>query len=156
VTFSERGGWWVVAELMLIGLFALALFGTEGIDEGIGLGFARIVGVAMVAVAVVIGGWATVLLGKNLSIYPHPVHQPTLVDTGPYRVVRHPIYLAVILGAVGLGLASLNTAGVAVGLAFIPFFGAKTGFEEDRLVERVVGYRSYRSAIPFRLIPWFM
>ena len=42
-----------------------------------------------------------------------------LVDRGPYRLVRHPIYLAVILGALGLALAFLNTAAVVVALVFI-------------------------------------
>ena len=145
-----------MAQIILFGLYALAMLGTESITEGIGLDFARLVGVAMVVAAVVIGTWAFVVLGRNATIYPHPVHEATLTDRGPYRLVRHPIYLAVILGAVGLALAFLNTAGVLVALVFIPFFGAKTGFEEDGLVEHVPGYREYRSAIPYRIIPWVM
>lgn len=156
MTFAERGGWWIIAQIILVGLYALAIFGTGGIDEGIGLGFARIVGVVMVAVAAVVGGWATVLLGRNFTIYPDPVDGATLVDTGPYRLVRHPIYFAIVLGSVGLGLAMLNTAAVAVGLVSIPFFGAMTGLEEDLLIEKVAGYRRYRSAIPNRIIPRLM
>ena len=145
-----------MAQIILFGLYALAMLGTESITEGIGLDFARLVGVAMVVAAVVIGTWSFVVLGRNATIYPHPVHEATLTDRGPYRLVRHPIYLAVIVGGVGLALASLNTAGVLVALVFIPFFGAKTGFEEDGLVEHVPGYREYRSAIPYRIIPWVM
>ena len=145
-----------MAQIILFGLYALAMLGTESITEGIGLDFARLVGVAMVVAAVVIGTWSFVVLGRNATIYPHPVHEATLTDRGPYRLVRHPIYLAVIVGGVGLALASLNTAGVLVALVFIPFFGAKTGFEEDGLVEHVRGYREYRSAIPYRIIPWVM
>jgi protein-S-isoprenylcysteine O-methyltransferase Ste14 len=156
VTFSERGGWWVVAQFAVFGLYAVAMLGTDGIDEGFGLGFARIVGAVMVAFAVVVGVWALFLLGRKLTMYPHPVHEAVLVAAGPYRLVRHPIYLAVITGGVGLGLVFLNTAGVAVALTFIPFFMAKSEFEEDRLVERVPGYRGYRSAIPYRLIPWLL
>jgi protein-S-isoprenylcysteine O-methyltransferase Ste14 len=156
VSFTERGGWWVVAQLALFGLYALAIFGTESITEGVGLDFARIVGMVMVVAAVVIGVWSLVLLGRNLTIYPYPVHGATLTDSGPYRLVRHPVYLAVIAGGVGLALALLNTAGVLVALVFIPFFGAKTGFEEEGLVEHVPGYRTYRSAIPYRIIPWMM
>jgi protein-S-isoprenylcysteine O-methyltransferase Ste14 len=146
----------VVAQIILFSLYALAMLGTESITEGIGLDFARLVGVAMVVAAVVIGTWSFVVLGRNATIYPHPVHEATLTDRGPYRLVRHPIYLAVIVGGVGLALASLNTAGVLVALVFIPFFGAKTGFEEDGLAEHVPGYREYRSAIPYRIIPWVM
>ena len=145
-----------MAQIILFGLYALAMVGTESITEGIGLDFARLVGVAMVVAAVVIGTWSFVVLGRNATIYPHPVHEATLTDRGPYRLVRHPIYLAVIVGGVGLALASLNTAGVLVALVFIPFFGAKTGFEEDGLAEHVPGYREYRSAIPYRIIPWVM
>ncbi len=156
VSFADRGGWWVVAQIILFGLYVLAMLGTDPIMEGIGLEYARATGIVMVVIAVVIGVWSIVVLGRNLTIYPHPVHQATLADRGPYRLVRHPIYLAVIVGGVGLALAFLNTAGVLVALVFIPFFGAKTGFEEDGLVEHVPGYREYRSAIPYRIIPWFM
>ncbi len=156
VNFSDRGGWWVVAQVGLFGLYALAMFGTESITEGIGLGFARVTGIGMVVIAAVIGIWSFIVLGRNLTIYPYPAHEATLTDRGPYRLVRHPIYLAVIVGGVGLALAWLNTAGVLVALVFIPFFGAKTGFEEEGLAEHVPGYREYRSAIPYRIIPWFM
>jgi protein-S-isoprenylcysteine O-methyltransferase Ste14 len=113
-------------------------------------------GVVLVVAGVVIGGWAVVMLGRDLTIYPHPLEEARLVDRGPYRLVRHPIYFAVILGGLGLALSFLSTAAAIVALVFIPFFMAKTGFEEDRLVERVAGYREYRSAIPYRIIPWVM
>ena len=156
MNFAERGGWWVVAQLALFALYFVALVGTPGLTEGLGLGFARIAGVTMVVSAIVIGGWSMVILGRDLSIFPHPVEQARLVDSGPYRLVRHPVYFAVILGALGLALALLSTAAAIVALVFIPFFMAKTGFEEDRLVEQVAGYRDYRSATPYRIIPWLM
>jgi protein-S-isoprenylcysteine O-methyltransferase Ste14 len=156
VSFADRGGWWVLAQLSLFALYLVALVGTPEIAEGVGLGLARVTGVILVVAGVVIGGWSVVLLGQDLSIFPHPVEEARLVDRGPYRLVRHPIYLAVILGALGLALAFLSTAAAIVALVFIPFFMAKTGVEEDRLVEQVAGYREYRSAIPYRIIPWVM
>jgi protein-S-isoprenylcysteine O-methyltransferase Ste14 len=156
VSFAERGGGWVLAQLALFALYVLALVGTPGLTDGYGLGFARITGVVMVVGAVAVGGWSMVILGRDLSIFPHPVEEARLVDRGPYRLVRHPIYFAVILGALGLALALLSTAAAIVALVFIPFFMAKTGFEEDHLVEQVAGYRDYRSAIPYRIIPWVL
>jgi protein-S-isoprenylcysteine O-methyltransferase Ste14 len=156
VSFADRGGWWVLAQLSLFALYLVALVGTPEIAEGVGLGLARVTGVILVVAGVVVGGWSVVLLGQDLSIFPHPVEEARLVDRGPYRLVRHPIYLAVILGALGLALAFLSTAAAIVALVFVPFFMAKTGFEEDRLVEQVAGYREYRSAIPYRIIPWVM
>lgn len=154
VSFVERGGWWVISQLALFALYVFALIATPSLTEGVGLGFARFTGVGMVVIGVVIGGWSMVVLGSDLSIFPHPVEDARLVDSGPYRLVRHPIYFAVIMGALGLALVFLNTAAAIVALVFIPFFMAKTGFEEDRLVEQVPGYRDYRSAIPYRIIPW--
>ena len=156
MSFFERGGGWVIAQLALFALYVLALAGTPSLTEGYGLGLARIAGGVMVVIAVVVGGWSMVILGRDLSIFPHPVDEARLVDGGPYRLVRHPIYFAVILGALGLALALLSTAAAIVALVFIPFFMAKTGFEEDRLVEEVAGYRDYRSAIPYRIIPWVL
>jgi protein-S-isoprenylcysteine O-methyltransferase Ste14 len=156
MSFSDRGGWWVVAQILLFATYTYAMVAADGLAEGFGLGFARVTGVGMVVIAAVIGGWSVVILGRDLSIFPHPLEEARLADRGPYRLVRHPIYLAVITGAVGLALAFLNPAGVMVGLSFIPFFMAKTGFEEDRLVDAVPGYRDYRSAIPYRIIPWLM
>jgi len=156
VTFSERGGWWVLAQLGLFAVYIYALGGTDSLTEGFGLGFARITGVVTLVIGIGIGVWSMVILGKDLTIFPHPMEEATLVDQGPYRLVRHPIYFGVILGAVGLALAFANPAAVIVSLVFIPFFMAKTGFEEDRLVENVPGYREYRSTIPHRIIPRVM
>ncbi len=156
MSFSDRGGWWVVAQILLFAAYVYAMVAADGLTEGFGLGFARVTGVGMVVIAAVIGGWSAVILGRDLSIFPHPLEEARLADRGPYRLVRHPIYLAVIMGAVGLALALLNPAGVMVGMSFVPFFMAKTGFEEDRLVDVVPGYRDYRSAIPYRIIPWLM
>ncbi len=156
MTFSERGGWWVLAQLGLFAVYIYALVGTDSLTEGFGLSFARITGVVTLVIGIGIGAWSMVILGKDLTIFPHPVEEATLVDQGPYRLVRHPIYFGVILGAVGLALAFANPAAVIVSLVFIPFFMAKTGFEEDRLVENVPGYRQYRSTIPYRIIPRVM
>ena len=156
MTFAERGGWWVVAQLLLMGLYALALIGTEPVSEGIGLGFAQITGIALVLVAVVIGVWALGLLRRSLTIYPAPMSDAELVLRGPYRLVRHPIYLAVILGTIGLALAALSPFGLVAALVFVPFFMAKSGHEEALLLESYPEYREYRSSVPYRLIPWVM
>ena len=156
MTFSDRGGWWVLAQLGLFAVYAYALVGTDGLTEGFGLGFARISGVVTLVIGIGIAGWSMVVLGRDLTIFPHPIETARLVDRGPYRLVRHPIYFGVILGSLGLALASANPAAVLVALVFIPFFMAKTGFEEEKLVENVPGYREYRSTILYRIIPKVM
>jgi len=156
VSFADRGGWWVVGQLILFVVFGLALFSTDPIGEGIGLGFARGTGFALIAAAAVLGAWTFALIGKHYSIYPAPTGEAELVRRGPYRLVRHPMYLAVILGTIGLALAALNPTALVVALVFVPFFMAKSGHEEDLLMERFPAYREYRSMVPHRLIPWVL
>ena len=156
MSFAERGGWWVVGQLALMVVYAVALVGTDPVSEGIGLGFARGTGLVLVGVAVILGVWAINLIRDSISIFPAPANNAELVTKGPFRVVRHPIYLAVILGSIGLALADLNPTALVAGLVFVPFFMAKSGHEEDLLVERFPEYRQYRATVPYRLIPWVM
>lgn len=156
VTFAERGGWWVVGQLALMGLYTVALIGTESVSEGIALGFARGTGFVVLVGAVVIGVWSLALLRRALTIYPAPLSDAELIARGPYRLVRHPIYLAVIMGTIGLALAALSPFALVAALVFVPFFMAKSGHEEDLLLESYPDYREYRSMVPYRLIPWVL
>ncbi len=156
MTFSERGGWWVVGQFALMALYAIALVGTDPITEGVGLGFAQGTGLALMGGAVVIGVWAMALIRQAITVYPAPTEGAELRVHGPYRLVRHPIYLAVIMGTIGLALAALNPWALVIALLFLPFFMAKTGHEEDLLMAKFPAYREYRSTVPYRLIPWVM
>jgi protein-S-isoprenylcysteine O-methyltransferase Ste14 len=105
-------------------------------------------------------GW-TVLCHLGASVYRkhwspliHVKHDHELMQTGPYRVVRHPIYA-------GLMLATLGTA-IAYGLlsALIGFFlvvvawGYKARLEESVMLEQFGRhYEQYRQNVK-KLIPW--
>jgi protein-S-isoprenylcysteine O-methyltransferase Ste14 len=76
-----------------------------------------------------------------------------LIDTGPYAVVRHPMYASALLYLVGIPLL----LGSWYGLWMVPFFVAgmapRAVFEE-RLLERTLpGYADYMSRVRYRLIP---
>ncbi|GMQ86074.1 MAG: hypothetical protein BMS9Abin07_1646 [Acidimicrobiia bacterium] len=156
MTFTERGGWWVVGQLALLGLYVLGLLGTDPVSEGVALGFARGSGLALIAVATVIGLWSLILVRRSLSVFPAPTDNASLIRRGPFRLVRHPMYLAVVLGTVGLALAALNPSALVVALVFVPFFMAKSGHEEDLLMDRFPEYREYRSTVAYRIIPWVL
>lgn len=65
--------------------------------QGIGLG----VFLAGLALAV----WARVYLGRNWGTPMSQKVDPELVTTGPYRVIRHPIYSGIILATIGTTIA---------------------------------------------------
>lgn len=74
--------------------------------------------------------------------------------TGPYSFVRHPGYLAWIIGALGYPLI-LGTAVcyVPVGL-LITLFVIRTWFEDNTLKKKLAGYRLYAEETRYRLVPF--
>ena len=154
--FTERGGWWVVAQLGLFAFYIVALVGTEPISQGYALDLAQVVGFTLTAAGIVMVGWSIILIGRHLTPYPAPTDGTVLVATGPYRLVRHPIYGGLIIAATGLALMALNPWALMFALVFVVFFMAKTGYEEDLLVERFPTYGEYRALVPRRLIPWLL
>ncbi|GAM10359.1 hypothetical protein OR1_02648 [Geobacter sp. OR-1] len=89
----------------------------------------------------------------GISPLPVPKNSATLVVTGAYRLVRHPIYSGIIFIAFGWGLwvNSFLTIGYAV-LLFI-FFDVKSGYEERLLVEKFPEYVTYRKRVK-KLLPF--
>ena len=72
--------------------------------------------------------------------------------TGPYRIVRHPIYAAYLVGQVGFFLLNpslYNAAVYGVGLGLQIFRIAA----EERVLAHDEGFAGFRAATPYRLIP---
>lgn len=76
-----------------------------------------------------------------------------VVSDGPYRLVRHPMYLGTIIGlpamalVVGSGIALLPAALMAI------LFVWRTGREDATLQAELDGYRAYAAQTRFRLLP---
>jgi protein-S-isoprenylcysteine O-methyltransferase Ste14 len=59
-----------------------------------------------------------------------------LITTGPYRLVRHPLYLGMFLATVGLAVAFRSLWGLVIGLAvFVPLGLWRARLEEKALVQ---------------------
>jgi protein-S-isoprenylcysteine O-methyltransferase Ste14 len=80
------------------------------------------VGVLFTVVGIVIATWARVCLGRSWGMPMTIRAKPTLVRTGPYRVVRHPIYSGLLVALVGSALATgsgLVPAAIGGGAYFV-------------------------------------
>ena len=89
----------------------------------------------------------------NFSVHPRPSEHARLVTSGPYRYVRHPMYLAVSMTLLGCALAAMHMLGwVGFALATASMIG-KTSLEEAYLIERFPEYSAYQ-ATSKRLIPF--
>jgi protein-S-isoprenylcysteine O-methyltransferase Ste14 len=77
-----------------------------------------------------------------------------VITTGPYALVRHPMYLAMILMMVTTPLALGSFWAFVPSLALIPLLAARAKNEEQLLLTDLPGYREYTQKTRYRLIPW--
>jgi len=150
----ERGTGWVIAQGAIFVFFLIAVVFGDTIQDVPGLIFARIVGLIVAVSGAAVSVWSLLAHGWQVSPFPKPVDGAHLVDSGPYRYVRHPMYSGVVIFTLGVGLAYANPVVLLSSVTFLVFFMAKTGREEEMLVEKVPGYRAYRTAVPWRIIPF--
>jgi len=77
----------------------------------------------------------------------------TVITTGPYAIVRHPLYFGALFYTAGTSL----TLGSWWGLATIPIlallFGIRIGIEEQTLRTGLDGYHEYARRVRWRLVP---
>lgn len=100
-----------------------------------------------------IGIWAFIAMGiGNMNISPLVKQGAVLVTRGPYRLVRHPMYLAVLLVIWPLIIDQLSLLRIAAGIALTADLIIKILFEESLLMKHFSEYKTYMKTTK-RLIP---
>lgn len=109
---------------------------------------ARALGLLLLVLAIVVFRAAQRALGPALVATPRPVPGARLRQDGVYGRVRHPIYAALLAGA--LGWALLWTSVDDLGLVFLctAFFLAKLRYEESLLRATFPQYEAYSATVP--------
>jgi len=77
----------------------------------------------------------------------------TVVSTGPYARVRHPMYAGFALYAIGAALLLGSWWGVAGALVLIALVGRRAVLEERVLCEELAGYGDYMRRVRDRFVP---
>lgn len=78
----------------------------------------------------------------------------TVISTGPYRYVRHPMYASFLVQFIGASLLLGSWAGVLVGLLITMLVARRAVLEERMLREELPGYAEYMTRVKYRLIPY--
>ncbi len=78
----------------------------------------------------------------------------TVISTGPYRYVRHPMYAGGLLLFLGTSLLLGSWYGLLLVLVFIPGGAVRAVLEELVLRKELPGYDAYMAQVKFRLIPY--
>ncbi|KRR03605.1 protein-S-isoprenylcysteine methyltransferase [Bradyrhizobium jicamae] len=102
-------------------------------------------GAMVFVVALALLAWAVATMTRAGSNVPTNLPSTTIVDTGPYRFTRNPIYLGMVLGLIGLAIAfdSLWLLMTLVPFALVIRYGVIA--REEAYLERKFGdvYRRY-------------
>lgn len=152
---GHKGEWYVVIQFLLFGVvaFAPASLPGQAAWSGSWRTFSTVAGLALGSVGggLILAGLLN--LGRNLTAVPRPKENAHMVAHGAYRVVRHPIYSGIILGAFGLGLLRGGWLALLYGLILFLFFDIKSRREEAWLREKYVDYAAYQQRVR-KLIPF--
>jgi protein-S-isoprenylcysteine O-methyltransferase Ste14 len=92
---------------------------------------------------------AVLALGRCFGVLPEA---RGLVTTGPYRLVRHPVYLGELGACAGLVIAAPSTVNLVAALAFAGAQAVRMGLEEAALTAEFPEYEAYAAQTP-RLVP---
>jgi protein-S-isoprenylcysteine O-methyltransferase Ste14 len=143
---GERGEWYAAFQLALILLVVFGPSTLAGYPKWpVFTRCFRISGASLMVCGVVLGAAALRRLRPSITASGALKPEGALVTSGPYRFVRHPVYIAQMLLTFGwsLALGGWLTSLYAIGLIVVLNF--KSLKEERRLLQRFPEYRDYQS-----------
>ena len=76
-----------------------------------------------------------------------------VIDSGPYRFVRHPGYVGLAVGSVGTSLVLSSLWSLVPGVLMVLLLVVRTALEDRTLREELDGYEAYAQRVRYRLLP---
>ena len=146
----------VTISLLTLLIIATGLLVTSGTPEN-AIGYLGMVGIVTGISLTLFGMWGTLYsrnyLGRFWTAERSRAPGQGEIVSGPYGLVRHPIYLATILCYTGTGLVFPTWWNIIATLFVVLVYIYKTREEERFLAENLTGFRDYQKRIPYRLFP---
>jgi len=152
---GRRGEWYLVVQAGLLLLLAFGPRSCQGVTPW-GSPYTWIgslVGGVLILAGFLLAATGAVNLGKNLTPLPRPKENATLIVSGAYRLVRHPIYSGITFMAFGWGLWLHSWLVIGYALLLFAFFDIKSRLEERWLEEKFPEYAAYRKRVR-KLVPF--
>ena len=109
-------------------------------------GWLRLMGVPLAVAGIALFAWMFRHLGLNVTSTSMPRDKATLVTSGPYRWIRHPMYSAALILVLAAALLTANVIVAIGGAIMFALLAARSRLEEQRLVEKFgEAYRDYQN-----------
>ena len=152
---GTRGEWFVVAQVVLIGL---VFFGPRTALGHPAWPFpfphaCLLAGGVLMCMGCVLLVAGLIRLGRDLTPLPCPKDGAQLIQTGPFALVRHPMYSGGLGLALGWALYVQGWLTLGYVLALFVSLDAKSRREEKWLAERFPAYATYQRRVR-KLIPF--
>ena len=151
-SLGPRGEGWVAIQFVFVGATVGGAFLPPRWPDAVD-GPVSIAGVALAAAGAAFSIAAVRALGRSFTPLPNPGESAALVERGPYRLVRHPIYGAVLLFAAGFSLLT-SVPALAGTCALAVCWALKARVEERFLAARYPSYAPYVERTPRRFLPY--
>jgi protein-S-isoprenylcysteine O-methyltransferase Ste14 len=155
--FGSRGEYLVALQVLLMAVFvvtpALPLLQGDATYRSLEPARWLLAGLCwMISAFFTIGGFLAIR--KYLTPLPYPVDENRLIITGVYRLVRHPLYTAIMLAFTGWTIFTTSLTHLALTVVAFFFFSQKGSKEEAWLIQRHPEYTDY-AARTGKFIPRF-
>lgn len=142
---NRRGEWWLLGQLVLIAMdIALPAWPLRwSSPQGL-----MVVGVVVLIAGLVLAAVAFVQLGSSLTPLPEPMPNAELKAQGLYGFCRHPLYLAVLVCALGMALIKGGVLHPLLLLGLAVLLRGKAKREEQALLRHYPDYGAYQQRVP--------
>jgi protein-S-isoprenylcysteine O-methyltransferase Ste14 len=139
--------------ILVVGFLLLRAFGTNSL--AVHSPILEAVGMILFLSGLALAVWARLNLGRNWGMPMTEKDEPELVTSGPYHLVRHPIYSGILLAVLGTALATDLYWLIAFGVLAV-YFVYSSKVEETLLTASFpTAYPSYRTKTKM-LIPYVL
>jgi protein-S-isoprenylcysteine O-methyltransferase Ste14 len=145
----------IIMSLTSLGFIGLILL--PAIDRRFGWSHIGSVTVLAGDVLVLLGYLGIYFVFRENSFAAATIQSPQdqrVISTGPYALVRHPMYATALVMLLGMPIALGSWWGVLIVAALVPALVWRLLDEERFLARNLAGYVDYQGRVRYRLYPW--
>jgi protein-S-isoprenylcysteine O-methyltransferase Ste14 len=138
-------------------LFFVGLFIVPGLDYRFGWSHVSPI-VSLIADGVVVLGFCIVFLTFRANSFTRATiavsGEQHVITSGPYRLVRHPMYAGALLLLVVTPVALGSWVALPCSIPLIRVIAVRLQAEEQFLQQNLTGYTEYCQKVPYHLVPY--
>lgn len=115
-----------------------------------------VAGIVLLGAALLLLSWSVITMRKSkLRILPDPAKHAKLITSGPYRIIRHPMYTSLLMGSLALVITHATLERLIAFFVLLVTVWLKLSLEEDMLTKKFPEYANYKVKT-YRILPYII